>query len=248
MRLKDRVAIVTGGGGGIGEGICDVLAREGASIVVADLNPDSGETVAEKIRQTGQKALAVQTDVRTYSWRSTSSMQCRDCGTITFLVDTFVGHTTGGDPFIEKTEYFPPLPFRNRPNWLAKLPKEYHSILNEVHSALDNSLFRLASAGTRTAIDCLMIDQIGDIGRFEEKVKELVSKGIIDGDEQEFLLVLIDAGSASIHRNFNPDEDSIKHMMDILEKILFKVCIEPKEKQALKEKVEALRKKTPKRE
>ena len=37
-------------------------------------------------------------------------------------------------------------------------------------------------------------------------------------------------------------------MMDILEKILFKVCIEPKEKQALKEKVESLRKKTPKRE
>jgi len=177
-------------------------------------------------------------------------MRCRDCGTITFLVDTFVGHTHAmhGDAGIEKTEYFPPLPFRIRPNWLAKLPENYCSILNEVYSALDNSLFRLASAGTRTVIDCLIIEQIGDIGGFEEKVKELVSKGIIDGDEQEFLLVLIDAGSASIHRNFNPDENSIKHMMDILEKILFKVCIEPEEKQALKEKVEALRKKTPKRE
>lgn len=192
----------------------------------------------------------VQIDTRTYSWRISSSMRCRDCGTITFLVDTFVGHTHAmhGDAGIEKTEYFPPLPFRIRPNWLAKLPENYCSILNEVYSALDNSLFRLASAGTRTVIDCLIIEQIGDIGGFEEKVKELVSKGIIDGDEQEFLLVLIDAGSASIHRNFNPDENSIKHMMDILEKILFKVCIEPEEKQALKEKVEALRKKTPKRE
>ena len=188
----------------------------------------------------------VKIDTRTYKWRVSSTMKCRDCSTITFLVDTYC-HTGFGDPDIEKTEYFPPLPFRIRPNWLTKLPENYRNILNEVHSALDNSLFRLASAGTRTAIDCLIIDRIGDIGGFEEKVKELVSKGIIDGDEHDFLLVLIDAGSASIHRNFNPDEDSIKHMMDILEKILFKVCIEPKEKQALKEKVEALRKKTPKR-
>jgi len=189
----------------------------------------------------------VQTDTHTYSWRISSTMRCRECSTITFLIDTFVGHTTG-DPDIEKTEYFPPLPFRIRPNWLAKLPENYRSILDEVYSALDNSLFRLASAGTRTVMDCLIIEQIGDVGGFEEKVKELISKGIIDSVEQDFLLVLIDAGSASIHRNFKPDEDSIKHMMDILEKILFKVCIEPEEKKALKEKVEALRKKTPKRE
>lgn len=158
------------------------------------------------------------------------------------------GSTTGGDSGIEKTEYFPPLPFRTRPNWLSELPENFRNVLNEVHSALDNSLFRFVSAGIRTVIDCLIIDQIDDIGSFKEKIKELVSKGLIDSDEQKFLLVLIDARSASIHRNFNPDKDLIKHMMDILEKILFKVCIEPKEKQALKEKVESLRKKTPKRE
>ena len=190
----------------------------------------------------------VQIDRHTYSWRISSSMKCRECGTITFLVDTFVGHTMGGDPDIENTQYFPPLPFRIRPNWLKKLPENYHSILNEVYSALDNSLFRLASAGTRTVIDCLIIDQIGDIGGFEEKVKELVSKGIIDADERDILLPLIDAGSASMHRSFNPSQDLIKHMMDILEKIIFKVCIEPKEKQDLKEKAKALREKIPKRE
>jgi len=50
-----------------------------------------------------------------------------------------------------------------------------------------------------------------------------------------------------MHRSFNPSVDLVQHMMDILEKILFKVCIEPKEKQALKEKAKALREKTPKR-
>jgi len=159
-----------------------------------------------------------------------------------------MGHNMGGDAYIENTEYFPPLPFRIRPIWLSKLSKNYCSILEEVYSALDNSLFCLASAGTRTVIDCLIIDKIGDIGGFEEKVKELISKGIIDGNERDILLALIDAGSASMHRSFDPSEDLINHMMNILEKILFKICIEPEEKKALEEKAKALREKTPKRE
>ena len=92
-----------------------------------------------------------------------------------------------------------------------------------------------------------MVDLIGDIGGFKVKARELVTKGIIDDDEHDILLTLIDAGSASQHRSFNPTEDIVKHMMDILEKILYKICIEPQEKQALKEKAEALRKETPKR-
>lgn len=64
MRLKDQVAIVTGGGGGIGEGICLCLAREGAHVVVSDLQMDLAEPVASKVKEAGQRAFAVQTDVR----------------------------------------------------------------------------------------------------------------------------------------------------------------------------------------
>lgn len=64
MKLKDRVAIVTGGGGGIGEGICLCLAREGAHVVVSDQNRTSAERVAAEIKKMGRKALAVQTEVR----------------------------------------------------------------------------------------------------------------------------------------------------------------------------------------
>jgi meso-butanediol dehydrogenase/(S,S)-butanediol dehydrogenase/diacetyl reductase len=63
MRLKDKVAIVTGGGGGIGEGICLRLAEEGADVTVSDINCDTADKVAEKIRGKGRKALAVKTDV-----------------------------------------------------------------------------------------------------------------------------------------------------------------------------------------
>jgi meso-butanediol dehydrogenase/(S,S)-butanediol dehydrogenase/diacetyl reductase len=64
MKLKDRVAVVTGGGGGIGEGICLCLAREGAHVVVSDQNRTSAERVAAEISKMGRRALAVQTDVR----------------------------------------------------------------------------------------------------------------------------------------------------------------------------------------
>jgi NAD(P)-dependent dehydrogenase (short-subunit alcohol dehydrogenase family) len=64
MRLKDKVAIVTGGGGSLGEGICLCLAREGARVVVSDLNQSLAEKVADKVKEEGYKALALTADVR----------------------------------------------------------------------------------------------------------------------------------------------------------------------------------------
>ncbi|MBU2550318.1 MAG: SDR family oxidoreductase [Proteobacteria bacterium] len=64
MRLKDRIAVVTGGGGGLGEGICLCLAREGADVVVSDLKLELAEQTAAKVRDAGRRAWAVATDVR----------------------------------------------------------------------------------------------------------------------------------------------------------------------------------------
>lgn len=63
MRLAGRVAIVTGGGQGIGAASAHRMAREGASVVVSDVNVDSGESVAESIRASGGSALFVSADV-----------------------------------------------------------------------------------------------------------------------------------------------------------------------------------------
>ncbi len=62
--LQDRIALVTGGGQGLGEAICHRLAREGAHIVVADLNLNGAERVAADIMaHTDRRAIAVQADV-----------------------------------------------------------------------------------------------------------------------------------------------------------------------------------------
>ena len=63
MRLEDRVAVVTGGGGGIGGGICTCLAREGAHVVVSDLNLEAAQARAGEVEKTGRRALALRTDV-----------------------------------------------------------------------------------------------------------------------------------------------------------------------------------------
>jgi NAD(P)-dependent dehydrogenase (short-subunit alcohol dehydrogenase family) len=63
MRLKDKVAIVTGGASGIGQAIARGYAREGAKVVVADINLAMGEATAAEIRAAGGEAVFAPTDV-----------------------------------------------------------------------------------------------------------------------------------------------------------------------------------------
>ena len=63
MRLKDKSAIVTGGGGGIGRSICVHFAREGARVMISDINLPAAEETVHLIRKAGGKARAFKTDI-----------------------------------------------------------------------------------------------------------------------------------------------------------------------------------------
>lgn len=62
-KLKDKVAIVTGGASGLGEGICHEFAAQGARVVIADKNAEGGQSVAQEIEKRGGEASAVKLDV-----------------------------------------------------------------------------------------------------------------------------------------------------------------------------------------
>ncbi|MBU4560851.1 3-oxoacyl-[acyl-carrier-protein] reductase [bacterium] len=63
MRLKDRVALVTGGGRGIGRAIVLALAKEGADIVTCDINLENLKEVASEVEKLGRKILIQKVDV-----------------------------------------------------------------------------------------------------------------------------------------------------------------------------------------
>ncbi len=62
--LKGRVALVTGGGGGLGQAICKALGTAGATVVVADFRPDPAQALADELRDAGVTAFAVPLDIR----------------------------------------------------------------------------------------------------------------------------------------------------------------------------------------
>jgi NAD(P)-dependent dehydrogenase (short-subunit alcohol dehydrogenase family) len=63
MRLKDKVAIITAGGSGVGRAGTVIFAREGAKVVVADIDPEGGKESVGIVKDAGGEAFFVQTDV-----------------------------------------------------------------------------------------------------------------------------------------------------------------------------------------
>ncbi len=63
LGIKGKVAIVTGGARGIGRGIVEGFAKEGANIVIGDIMHDDAQELAEKLTKGGVKVLAIRTDV-----------------------------------------------------------------------------------------------------------------------------------------------------------------------------------------
>lgn len=63
MRLQDKVAIVTGAASGMGKAIAEAYAKQGAKVVVSDLNGEGAEAVAAGIKGAGGEAFSIQTNV-----------------------------------------------------------------------------------------------------------------------------------------------------------------------------------------
>ena len=101
MRLREKVAIVTGAGSGFGEGIARRFAAEGARIVIADIRPEGGERVAREI---GANAVFVQADVtRATDWAALVERATATFGKVDVVVNN-AGWTHRNKPYLEVTE------------------------------------------------------------------------------------------------------------------------------------------------
>ena len=88
MRLSDKVALVTGGGQGLGEAISLALAREGAHVAIGDVNLERAAGVVASIEEMGGKAIALRADVsRESEVKALVAQSVAGLGTIDILVN-----------------------------------------------------------------------------------------------------------------------------------------------------------------
>src|SRR5881296_680253 len=105
MRLDGKVAVVTGGGSGIGRGIVLAMAREGADVAIPDIQVLNAEKVAGEVKGLGRKVLAMKTDVTSAADVKTMVDRTRESfGKIDILVNNAGAAGPPGMPFTNNTE------------------------------------------------------------------------------------------------------------------------------------------------
>lgn len=103
MRLEGRVAIVTGGGNGIGRATSLLFAKEGAAVVIADWDGDAAKAAERDIKSQGGRALAVQVDVsKKAQVESMVQAALKEFGQVD--IEANIAGITGRTEFLEITE------------------------------------------------------------------------------------------------------------------------------------------------
>lgn len=179
MKLRDRVAVITGAGQGIGRAYAHRLIAEGAKVVVAELNEAKGKAVAEECHAAGGEALFVHTDVADEtSCQDMAAATVRQFGRLDILVNNAaVFSTITMKPFWELTvaEWEPLMAVNVRGVWLAskavvpQMRTQRSGRIINISSGViflgrPNYLHYVASKGAVFAMTRAMARELGDFG------------------------------------------------------------------------------------
>lgn len=129
------------------------------------------------------------------------------------------------DDYVE-IEFYPTQIFRRPSRWRFEIPYEMHDLLSEIYAALHSNSYRLALMGARTMIDMFILDKIGDIGTFQQKLDALVDRGYLASQQKDILSVALEAGNAAVHRRYKPSSEVLNHVIDVVETLLQSYALE----------------------
>ena len=177
MLLHNQVALVTGAGKGIGRGISLALAKEGAKVVIADIDRESGENTAREIRESGADALFVQMNIANEG----DVLACRDTvlehyGKLDILVCN--AGITYRKPFLELT------PEEWDRTISINLTGTFYTIKGFVDSMVANGRGKIIIIASAAAITGsgggahYASTKAGQVGLMHRLAKELAPKGI----------------------------------------------------------------------
>lgn len=165
-------------------------------------------------------------------------LECQGCKTVCLrFFEYFSEWSQPGDDG-SRIVYFPArnVGSRTKPSWFAQFIEQQeiqgHFILiayQQVYDLLESKHCLAALLTCRALLETISIEHgNGDGKSFEEKLKALRAKEIISSSQITFLnRVIYDAGSAAMHRSYNPTEESVGFVLDVIEKILHTIYIEP---------------------
>lgn len=133
---------------------------------------------------------------------------------------------------------YPPVTYRNPPTWFEDLPDNtLREISAEIYKSLQTGSHYLATFGSRTLIDRLIVLTVGDRGNFPKGLQALQDDGMLSRHEREILNPVVDAGNAAAHRGWAPTKEQLAIILDTVEGLIHRLLVLPKMAEELEEAV-----------
>jgi hypothetical protein len=138
-----------------------------------------------------------------------------------------VSLTEASDDIIEFK--YPPDAPRRMPDWInhgGQLGNDdLWDLMHQVYIAVQNDLRRLAAMGIRAAFEMVMIDKSEDRGSFVKNIDAFQAKGYLSVRQRHVIESILEAGHASIHRNWDPDPKDLDVLLDVIESVIESVYL-----------------------
>jgi hypothetical protein len=157
----------------------------------------------------GRKVVAIYSETTHHQM-----FQCRGCKSV---VLRRLWRSDSGET---ETRYFPPPVARVKPHWFYQIPEGLQKLLSEIYRSLDADTRTLPLMGARAVLDMVIVETIGDVGSFEQKLKKLEAEGHISAKGRDILDAALDAGNAAAHRGYAPKAEHVHSIMDIVENLV----------------------------